>query len=370
MDRRTKYGVVTVLLFSSLFVNAASTSDAASFEVLDISKETLSTSYAYAISADGSVVVGRTQDMDGTQAFKLASSETSKLGSLDYEDVFSSKATAVSADGTTIVGNSNTTRGVRAFLCKNDSMIELGLSESNAQIIESFANSVSADGSVVVGYCHQIKDNFSGYEAFCWSDNKIINLGDLSNNTNHVLSMATDVSGDGSVIVGNAYNGESQEAFIYRDGKMTGLGFLIDTKYDPESYASAVSADGSVVVGYSTSLKGRQAFRWEDGKMVGLEFSDVDSKDCMSTAIDVSGDGSNVIGTYESSKKSGVFIWDSENGMRDLKELLEDTYGLELKGWYLVAPTAISADGKTIIGNGLNPDGITKSWIVKNPCIQ
>jgi len=105
MNRITRYGVVIVLLFSTFCVNAASTSDTASFEALDISKETIGISYAYAISADGSVIVGNTKDMDGTQAFQFEDNDTNKLGFLEKDKIQQSKATAVSADGTTIIND-------------------------------------------------------------------------------------------------------------------------------------------------------------------------------------------------------------------------------------------------------------------------
>jgi hypothetical protein len=49
--------------------------------------------------------------------------------------------------------------------------------------------------------------------------------------------------------------------------------------------------------------------------------------------------------------------------MRDLKEVLTNNYGLNLTGWTLLEATAISPDGKTIVGYGTNPSNDTEAWI-------
>jgi uncharacterized membrane protein len=57
-----------------------------------------------------------------------------------------------------------------------------------------------------------------------------------------------------------------------------------------------------------------------------------------------------------------AYIWDSTNGMRSLQDVLTDE-GLDLTGWTLHVAHGISADGKTIVGWGVNPDGNTEAWI-------
>ena len=59
-----------------------------------------------------------------------------------------------------------------------------------------------------------------------------------------------------------------------------------------------------------------------------------------------------------------AFIWDEENGMQILQEILENQYGLDLTGWTLVVAHAISADGNTIVGEGINPAGDDEAWVV------
>ena len=148
-------------------------------------------------------------------------------------------------------------------------------------------------------------------------------------------SSATDVSADGSIVVGSFFNGKVNQAFLWQNGTMTGLGFLIDPDYKPESHAAAISANGSVVVGYGTTLKGRRACRWDKFGISVLRASDTIAEDHISEAVDVSADGSVIVGNYLSSERSGVFIWDAVNEMLDLGIVLKDDYNLDLKGWRL-----------------------------------
>ncbi|RMF59220.1 MAG: hypothetical protein D6743_16610, partial [Calditrichaeota bacterium] len=53
------------------------------------------------------------------------------------------------------------------------------------------------------------------------------------------------------------------------------------------------------------------------------------------------------------------------NGMRDLKLVLMEHYGLDLTGWKLETATGISDDGKTIVGGGTNPNGQPEAWIAR-----
>jgi probable HAF family extracellular repeat protein len=94
-------------------------------------------------------------------------------------------------------------------------------------------------------------------------------------------SIADGVSADGSVVVGNSFNGSNTEAFRWTSSSgMVGLGIL--PPYS-SSAARAASADGSVVAGEirSVSTPG-EAFRWTSGGgMIGLgDPVGLDSKRC------------------------------------------------------------------------------------------
>ncbi len=99
--------------------------------------------------------------------------------------------------------------------------------------------------------------------------------------------------------------------------------------------------------------------------MVGL--GDLPGGETTSSAYDVSGDGSIVVGDSNAGSPDDdsptAFIWDSGNGIRNLKDVLETDYGLDLTDWQLQRATGISDDGNTIVGTGINPDGVEEGWL-------
>ena len=101
---------------------------------------------------------------------------------------------------------------------------------------------------------------------------------------------------------------------------MQGLGFLPNGGTH-DSYATAASADGSTIVG-----------------VIGNNFTGV---------------------------SKGAFIWNDDMGMRRLDDVLIDDFGLgvQLQGWTLSTAMDVSADGLTVVGEGVNPDGNEEGWI-------
>ena len=87
-----------------------------------------------------------------------------------------------------------------------------------------------------------------------------------------------------------------------------------------------------------------------------------------SDAWDVSADGNIIVGFSGVSIFSGkrAMVWDEANGMRDIAQLLTDA-NLDLTGWSLEEATGVSADGRVIVGNGRNPNGISRGWIAVIP---
>jgi hypothetical protein len=49
--------------------------------------------------------------------------------------------------------------------------------------------------------------------------------------------------------------------------------------------------------------------------------------------------------------------------MRSIKDVLQTDYGLDLSGWTHMNTLGVSADGTTVTGSGLNPDGSVEAWI-------
>jgi probable HAF family extracellular repeat protein len=123
---------------------------------------------------------------------------------------------------------------------------------------------------------------------------------------------------------------------------MQDLGSICDTC---KSWAEGVSADGSVVVGRAGNASNQwRAFRWTaNGGMQDLG----SIGGAGSVAYGVSADGSVVVGV----NSVGAFRWTAQSGMQDLNQLYA---ALLQNGSYLHNATAISPDGRYIVGLGWN----------------
>ena len=60
-------------------------------------------------------------------------------------------------------------------------------------------------------------------------------------------------------------------------------------------------------------------------------------------------------------------IWDEVLGARNLHDVLEIEFGVDLTGWRLERASDISSDGTVIVGTGINPFGQTEGWIAVIP---
>ena len=360
-------GLSLVELFAVFIVGSVSASgqQSAAFEGLGhLPGGAVST--VLGVSADGTTAVGSaasTEGLDG-EAFRWTRIDgLVGLGDLPGS-AFYSTANAVSADGSVIVGAGVSTSGVReAFRWRRDLGL-VGLGDVQGDPFYSEALGISGDGRLALGY----GSVGTSVKAVCWSPSRSFTLGDLPGGAE--TSVAIDASTDGSVIVGLSVSAASDpagEAFRWTLASgLVGLGDLPGGSF--ESVASAVSNDGSVIVGSGTSASGPEAFRWTEADgLVGL--GDLPGGDSFSRATAVSADGSVVVGFSidDSSSFGAAFVWDAAHGMRSLRSILVDDYGLDLSGWTLFDAMGVSADGLTIVGNARNPDGDTEAWIATLP---
>jgi hypothetical protein len=109
-----------------------------------------------------------------------------------------------------------------------------------------------------------------------------------------------------------------------------------------------VSADGSVILGENQS---GETVRWENSAstIIGP----------VRGASAISADGSTIVG-YGTDKRA--YIWDADNGVRNLRYVLTNDFGLDLTGWTLKSATGVSDDGTVIVGIGINPAGHEEGW--------
>jgi probable HAF family extracellular repeat protein len=255
---------------------------------------------AVAVSLDGSVVCGYTNEHDIRQTFRWTQAGGRILiGGLggSYDEPL-----GMSGDGTTIVGNAQLPNfDIRAFRWT------LGGGTQNLGVLpeatESYAEGVSLDGQVVIGS--------SGYGAFRWTSAAGMEDLGLLPGANGAGALATNA--DGSVIVGQC--GIANEPHVFRwtrSGGMVDLGRLPGAT---RATVSAVSADGNVVVGSSG-------------------FSD-----------------------------QFATFWTPELGLVNLPAYLR-SHGINLGTWELENATAVSADGHTIVGTGRVNGRMNETWWV------
>jgi probable HAF family extracellular repeat protein len=297
----------------------------------------------------------------------------------------SSYAYGVSANGAVVVGNSFSTQQSEAFRWTQEGgMTGLGWLPGGK---DSGARGVSGDGLVVVGWSSMLdtsKGEVTGWWAFQWAAGQgIQSLG---------VGTAQKANADGSVIVG--MHGETSNAYrwvtgggavlagvnsddardVSADGSVV-VGTILSRAYrwtlgggpidlgalegHTLSEAAGVSASGEFVVGVSyNGIPASQAFRWSQAEgMIGLgSLPDTTGSRAMAS----SGNGSVIVGYAP----PVAFVWDITHGMRNLAELIKRDYGTDLSDWGLYEATAISTDGRTIVGNGYH-NGVPEAWMAK-----
>lgn len=329
-------------------------------------------STGYAVANLGVAAAGRSSSVNSggsSEAFRWTlQTGMLGLGSLGGAP-FQSFANGISADGSVVAGGSISPNGGEAFRWTAKGGME-ALGDLPGGPVDSYGRAISADGSTVVGYSWGASPN--GTEPFRWTrETGMLALGHLPGGFDS--GDATGVSGDGSVVVGSAARFDfAGEAFRWTDETgMVGLGDLPGGGFS--SYATGVSADGATVIGHSASANGSEAFRWTaGGGMVGL--GDLPGGRFESDAISASGDGSMIVGKgYVPVPGSpllstpAAFLWTQERGMLNLRDLLINEYGIDLTGWWLFDARGISPDGTAIIGTAINPAGNAEAYMVVFP---
>lgn len=127
------------------------------------------------------------------------------------------------------------------------------------------------------------------------------------------------------------------------------------------SQTFGISGDGSVIVGDAASALGVDAFRWTEADGF-VALADVLETAFTSIAEAASADGEVIVG----SAPTGAFVWTPEDGMRRLDEVLAGL-AVDTDGWMLNRAMGVSADGATIVGYGTNPEGLLEAWIATLP---
>jgi uncharacterized membrane protein len=243
-------------------------------------------------------------------------------------------------------------RNGAAWLDAADS--SLGTIVGTPEVPSYLATDVVANGSMIVGTTRWPGFLPVAKEMFKWGADGFEELGMMPGGS---YSWANAVSADGSVIVGYGdYDGHLAAARWTRQTGVQPLPGL--PKLFVASWASGISPDGSIIVGSFN----QEAFRWSQrggiqslGRFDGAGWADV---------LDVSADSSMLVGYNSFDKGEVATIWTQRGGMQPLQDVLSNA-GVDLKGWALRFATGVSDDGRTIVGWGENPGGEPEAFLVQ-----
>lgn len=258
---------VTKSILLTCFLLACATSRGASFTPLGALPGGFFSSEAHGVSYDGSVVVGRGSSARRPQGFRWTESGgMSPLPDGVFDNAFATDISEnglvitgminnsggffwTQSEGMTLLG------GGGAFGLSYDGSVIVGSSyrwtnaTGRVNLPFSSVKGVSADGSVVAG---SFVNGGVTYAARWTEATGRVSLGALP--ATNIQSFANEISADGSVIVGGSNTGTANDRVAFRwtqSGGMVGLGDLPGGSVN--SQATDVSADGSVVVGTSDS---------------------------------------------------------------------------------------------------------------------
>lgn len=327
------------------------TADPVAFQGLGFLSEPDAYTRAYGISADGSTVIGGSAIGEYFWSFRWTNGVMTALPKSNASNIAISQGHAVSADGSVIVGmefdlNTYTTSGYRWSATDGLQVLpyETGVVNNNV----GSADAISADGSVIAGYAPS---------AFRWTTaDSITSLPHLPGGEDD-YSHAHGISADGTIIVGASDSTEGEFAFRWTEADGTQQLNIPDASW---SDAMGISGSGTTIVGaFSIGTSSSEtAFAWTSLGVVTMSSLSID-EGTISRATTSSFDGIWAVG--ESAGRAA--LWDTRTGsVWDINDIVSSQP--DFTGWTLETATGISADGKKIVGNGLNPDGTPSGWII------
>ncbi|MET3615848.1 putative HAF family extracellular repeat protein [Rhizobium aquaticum] len=352
-------GLVTALLATAAFAPAmAQQANPPTDNPLDLGTLNGGTSKANAVSADGTTVVG----LSDNQAFRFV---WGSGGMVALPSLYggAAEATGVNANGTVVVGgvidNGNSERAFR-WTSATGTMQDL---DPNRNFFRSRATAVNPDGTVVVGQA--MTDT---YKAFRWDATfGMVDLGRLPGTR---ASYATAVNNDGNIVVGSSDDGPAHtnsRAFLWsmQTGNMIDLGTL---NGGANAAATGVSGDGTIVVGYANdgSAGGAErAFRWTAASNTMTSLG-ILSGGSVSRAYAISRDGTVVVGIGDVDGVNQVtraFRWSqTDNRMITVEDWLREN-GAAVGSNITKAAYGVSADGNVVVGELQN----SHAFIARGP---
>ncbi len=323
---------------------------------------------------------------------------------------YASAATGVSQNGKVVAGWSDSDDGICAFKWTTaDGVLPLGVGYMPGSLERvSQATAISADGKVIVGWTHYF-DTISWDArkmAFIWTAEDGFDPIPASNGNNYIPRA---ISADGHVIVGEVGTGSAEiprfavifhwdhsiEAVfgyspwsqakaigVSHDGlRISGSGVYISSGYYPRrtflrdevggfqfigesesdsfTSATALSADGQLIAGILDATDST-VFRWKES--TGLIDAGVFPGALNTRVLAVNESGNIMVGKAGTVNNWYAIIWNETDGFQNLADYATQILSIDLQGWQLTQANAITR--RAIVGEGINPDGIQKAWVI------
>ena len=218
----------------------------------------------------------------------------------------------------------------------------------------TIASACSADGSVIVGMG-------PGARPFRWTEESgVVVLPGWA-------GPANDVSADGSVVVGHVGVGDlAYNAFRWDESG--GWEVLPAPEGAEATSAMGISADSSAIVGHVwDGLSGHSRVVMWNGAESPIFLPQLPSGRYPWRAGAISGDGSVVAGSAHGESGFSAFVWDQQRGSREFVDVLVNECGIDLMGWMPTDVYEISADGLTLVGVAVAPDGHEEAFVARIP---
>lgn len=295
-------------------------------------------------------IAGAVHDGDGNEVAAVAYSNVSVVGPLvigpypgsTAVDGYLSSAYGVSDDGVAVGLAYDETGNPIAFRwTATDGISRLPVNRPDTF---SRANGISRDGSTVFGW----NDQSDGYRSgVVWQNGAPIDMTDADGNP---IGEALAANADGTIVVGGGYytdNGSEAWRWTAATGPQP-IGIL------PASEPVAPRGAGTM----------RRSARMDVTRLPTAQPAPEGFLPPESYAFAVSDDGNVIVGASGVWPVRTASIWTPETGLEPLADYVL-AHGVTIPdNWFLAAGTAISADGQTIGGWGLDPDGVMAAFIV------
>jgi uncharacterized membrane protein len=264
------------------------------------------------------------------------------LAQVQYTSVPGVNLVAVSADGSRAIGSrlveGNNLRFPIVWTASGG-VVDLVTPPSTFACL-SFAMGMSWDGqrmAATLNIGEPVDQNWN-QEIVYWENGIPDQVGDLPGGFRKRAGESF-ISGNGQVVVGTGRNDLGTAVATWIPSTILQR---VDGTWNAGTLALATSFDGGVIVGsYGTA----RAFRWSQSQ----GFEPLNSGGDMAMALACSADGQVVVGFVGNNTRLGV-LWDRRGERRDLSS----------NGIVVKEGVAVSADGRTVIGNGIN--GLPVIW--------